>query len=230
MALLSVCSISSICSSALAQEGSGQQPPAGQGTSQPDQAQQNQSPPKNSQQDQSPQNQSQPDQSPPPDKKDDSPNPAQAAAEKTKEVTVQVAQETKTVGQAALVKARDWETGWFTGAYVGKNRKLVPLTAQERKDIYLQQTLTEPSDYFKRMFAAGIDQARGQPRQWQGGIGGYGERFASIVARDNVLGVQFHPEKSSQDGLRLLRGFTAMCRRGIAGVTEPAGWAGSAAP
>jgi glutamine amidotransferase len=58
----------------------------------------------------------------------------------------------------------------------------------------------------------------------------YGERFASIVARENVLGVQFHPEKSSQDGLRLLRGFTAMCRRGNAGVTEPVGWAGSAAP
>jgi len=92
---------------------------------------------------------------------------------------MQVAQQTKTAGQAALVKARDWETGWFTGAYVGKNRKLVPLTAQERKDVYLQQTWTEPSDYFKRMFAAGIDQARGVPRQWQGGIGGYGERFAS---------------------------------------------------
>jgi len=59
----------------------------------------------------------------------------------------------------------------------------------------------------------------------------YGERFTSIVARDNVLGVQFHPEKSSQDGLRLLRSFTAICRTGpIAGVTGSAGWAGSVAP
>ena len=37
------------------------------------------------------------------------------------------------------------------------------------------------------------------------GRGEYGERFASIVERDNVSGVQFHPEKSSRDGLALLR-------------------------
>ena len=39
------------------------------------------------------------------------------------------------------------------------------------------------------------------------GRGEYGERFASIVQRDNVAGVQFHPEKSSRDGLALLRNF-----------------------
>jgi glutamine amidotransferase len=35
----------------------------------------------------------------------------------------------------------------------------------------------------------------------------YGERFASVVERDNVMGAQFHPEKSSRDGLRLLANF-----------------------
>ena len=39
------------------------------------------------------------------------------------------------------------------------------------------------------------------------GRGEYGERFVSIVERDNVMGCQFHPEKSSRDGLRLLRNF-----------------------
>ena len=39
------------------------------------------------------------------------------------------------------------------------------------------------------------------------GRGEYGERFASIVERGNVAGVQFHPEKSSRDGLRLLANF-----------------------
>jgi glutamine amidotransferase len=39
------------------------------------------------------------------------------------------------------------------------------------------------------------------------GEGEYGERFVSIVQRDNVAGVQFHPEKSSRDGLRLLANF-----------------------
>jgi glutamine amidotransferase len=35
----------------------------------------------------------------------------------------------------------------------------------------------------------------------------HGERFASIVARGVVSGVQFHPEKSGDTGLRILRNF-----------------------
>ena len=33
---------------------------------------------------------------------------------------------------------------------------------------------------------------------------GYDESFASAVAAGSVIGVQFHPEKSSHDGLALL--------------------------
>lgn len=39
----------------------------------------------------------------------------------------------------------------------------------------------------------------------------YGERFATIVGRDGVYGVQFHPEKSSRHGLRLLHSFVGAC-------------------
>ena len=35
----------------------------------------------------------------------------------------------------------------------------------------------------------------------------YGERFAAIVARDNVMATQFHPEKSRAAGARLLDNF-----------------------
>jgi len=39
----------------------------------------------------------------------------------------------------------------------------------------------------------------------------YGERFATIVAHGSVFGVQFHPEKSSTHGLRMLESFVDLC-------------------
>jgi imidazole glycerol-phosphate synthase subunit HisH len=41
----------------------------------------------------------------------------------------------------------------------------------------------------------------------------YGERFACAAERDNVFGVQFHPEKSSSAGLRLLSNFAGVCAK-----------------
>ena len=42
----------------------------------------------------------------------------------------------------------------------------------------------------------------------------YGERFTSLVAHGSFLGAQFHPEKSSHDGLRLLANWVARCAGG----------------
>ena len=39
----------------------------------------------------------------------------------------------------------------------------------------------------------------------------YGEEFASGVADGNLVAFQFHPEKSSASGLRLLENFSRMC-------------------
>jgi glutamine amidotransferase len=51
------------------------------------------------------------------------------------------------------------------------------------------------------------------------GTAEYGERFATAVRRGSFYGVQFHPEKSSLHGLRLLANFAAVCAR----VQSPAG-------
>jgi glutamine amidotransferase len=41
----------------------------------------------------------------------------------------------------------------------------------------------------------------------------YGAQFASVVAHESFYGVQFHPEKSSAAGLRLLANFARVCAR-----------------
>ena len=43
------------------------------------------------------------------------------------------------------------------------------------------------------------------------GTSSYGEPFVCAVERPPVYGVQFHPEKSSVHGLRLLRNFAGVC-------------------
>ena len=40
----------------------------------------------------------------------------------------------------------------------------------------------------------------------------YGIRFASVVARDNVVATQFHPEKSGDNGLKLYGNFLRLAR------------------
>ena len=43
------------------------------------------------------------------------------------------------------------------------------------------------------------------------GTATYGTEFVSVVQRPPVYGVQFHPEKSGPDGLRLLGSFARVC-------------------
>ena len=108
-------------------------------------------------------------------KKNDNPNPLEQLGDKTRDA----AEITQHAATEQLVRARNWEASWISGVYIGRYDPLFTPTAKEREDIYLRQTLTTPGAYMKRMFAAGIDQARGTPSQWDDGWGGYAERFAS---------------------------------------------------
>jgi flagellar motor protein MotB len=191
--LLLACWLAIVSANCRAQNQQNPQPVAPE-SSQQNEAKPNQSPENQSPQDQTPKNTPQPiqplsNQSPPDqvpqneptqeEKKEDNPSPAQEAEDKTKQVTHQAAETTKKLGEVTFTKVRDWENGWLTGPYVSKERKLVSMTAQQREQIYLQQTLTTPSAYLKRMFVAGVDQLRDSPSGWPEGWGGYGERFAS---------------------------------------------------
>jgi glutamine amidotransferase len=54
------------------------------------------------------------------------------------------------------------------------------------------------------------------------GTAEYGERFATVVRRGSFHGVQFHPEKSSAAGLRMLGSFARICAEAAhpSGTTE----------
>ena len=63
----------------------------------------------------------------------------------------------------------------------------------------------DPSEryYFVHSFAAGLCEGTLASVQ-------YGQELCAIVRRDNFRGVQFHPERSSAAGARILRNFLAL--------------------
>ena len=40
----------------------------------------------------------------------------------------------------------------------------------------------------------------------------YGLNIPGIVRRGNIIGVQFHPEKSGEEGIKLLKNFCKICK------------------
>lgn len=60
--------------------------------------------------------------------------------------------------------------------------------------------------YFVHSYCANMYQ--GQSQLMVAGSANYGHEFIAAVAHQNVFAVQFHPEKSHDDGLTLLKNFT----------------------
>jgi hypothetical protein len=76
-------------------------------------------------------------------------------------------------------KLRVLPAEWLIGPYIPSTHPLRPLTLQQRQQVYVRQTFLTAGSYVARMFSAGIDQVRGVPSQWGGGMDAYGLRFGS---------------------------------------------------
>ncbi|HYT68105.1 MAG TPA: imidazole glycerol phosphate synthase subunit HisH [Vicinamibacterales bacterium] len=59
--------------------------------------------------------------------------------------------------------------------------------------------------YFTHSYAAPVNDATVATTE-------YGGTFAAVAERGNIFGVQFHPEKSSEAGLRILRSFATISK------------------
>jgi glutamine amidotransferase len=69
-------------------------------------------------------------------------------------------------------------------------------------DFYFVHSYAGAADMDSEASAGGVELARTT----------HGRAFTSAIARDSLLGVQFHPERSGPDGLRLLRNFVDLVR------------------
>jgi imidazole glycerol phosphate synthase glutamine amidotransferase subunit len=51
----------------------------------------------------------------------------------------------------------------------------------------------------------------------------YGQPFVAAIERENILGVQFHPEKSGALGLQVVANFAAICGEQVRSIIEQGG-------
>ena len=79
--------------------------------------------------------------------------------------------------------------------------------AQIDRPSILFKDMAEPVFYFVHSYHLAVDEDAADTvvaSCW------HGERLIAAVERDNVFAVQFHPEKSQECGLQLLRNFTSL--------------------
>jgi len=86
--------------------------------------------------------------------------------------------------------------------HVGWNTLELPKASQ-----LLEGLADESSVYFTHSFAGPVNNATAAATEYGG------ERFAAAVEDGLIMGVQFHPEKSSEAGLAILRNFLRLVAR-----------------
>lgn len=96
------------------------------------------------------------------------------------------------------VKQIDSKAHSLSVPHIGWNELIV-----NQQNELLQNLPDSPSFYFVHSFAF-------QPAvaETQIAVCEYGQEITAIVQKENIFGVQFHPEKSQRDGLQLLKNFS----------------------
>jgi imidazole glycerol-phosphate synthase subunit HisH len=94
---------------------------------------------------------------------------------------------------------------WFSGTVQALQAEILPHmgwnTIEARQDSWLTGLTAESMVYYAHSYAA--------PANSPGVVAtsNYGAPFAAAVARENIFGVQFHPEKSGPVGRQILQNF-----------------------
>jgi len=83
----------------------------------------------------------------------------------------------------------------------------------------LQNLGGKPYVYFAHSYYLPIEETR----EAQAALADYGQPFVAAVEKDGVYGVQFHPEKSGDAGLQILRNFLEASRRARSRKSGPEG-------
>jgi len=84
--------------------------------------------------------------------------------------------------------------------HMGWNRLLV-----KRKSVLLEGVNADAFFYFAHTYAA-IDASEETVSACN-----YGTEFVAVLEKENIYAVQFHPEKSGEDGAQVLRNFLRLC-------------------
>lgn len=105
--------------------------------------------------------------------------------------------------------------GWIKGKCVRfRSTDLAPIKVPHmgwnHLDIVHEHPLVANLGEEQRFYFANGYYLDGVPAENQIAVATHGVRFPAVIASENVMGVQFHPEKSHSFGARLLRNFAEM--------------------
>lgn len=111
-------------------------------------------------------------------------------------------------------ESKDMGFGVFSGKLTRIKAKKVPhigwntleFTAAGKESPLFEGLKNEDYFYFDHSFAVKKSDAAI-------GMTDYGEKFVSAVGKGNLFGLQFHPEKSGESGLTILKNFLSLCKR-----------------